>query len=222
MRQCILLLIVSFFSVNSFASVALGLLKDPEFSDWQVKSFAGETQYSLTVHKTRLARKASSVNTASGLFIKRRIDLKKRPYLHWSWLVETPLPALDEHSQSGDDYAARVYVIVGSPIFFWNTKTLSYVWSSSQEKGKIWDNAYAGARVKMIAARGIGDQVGQWREESRNVYEDLIASFGDKGSDQANLEAYRYISVIAIMTDTDDSAGQSEAYYGEIFFKANQ
>jgi hypothetical protein len=38
--------------------------------------------------------------------------------------------------------------------------------------------------------------------EKRNVYQDLIDTFGDQGSEKANLKAYNYI---AIMTDTDNS-----------------
>lgn len=211
-----MLLLSGWMSFNSIAGENLALLD--EASPWKSKLFVGETQYDRTVHKDKEALRASSKQSASGLFLQRRIDLNDTPYLNWSWLVETPLPPLNEATKEGDDYAARIYVVIGNPIFMWSTKTLTYVWSSSQPKGEFWDNAYTGPRVKMIAVRGDGDPIGQWHNERRNVYQDLITHFGDLGSEQENLQAYRYIDIIAIMTDTDDSAGFSEAYYGNISF----
>jgi hypothetical protein len=48
----------------------------------------------------------------------------------------------------------------------------------------------------------------------------LIDIFGDQGSEQANQKAYKYIDIIAIMTDTDNSGKQAESYYGDIVFSA--
>jgi len=50
------------------------------------------------------------------------------------------------------------------------------------------------------------------------VFQDLIDYFGDKGSEDANLRAYRYIDMVAIMTDTDNSGSEAESYYGDIVF----
>jgi hypothetical protein len=46
----------------------------------------------------------------------------------------------------------------------------------------------------------------------------LIDVFGDKGSQEANQKTYRYIDIIAIMTDTDNSEKEAESYYGDIEF----
>jgi hypothetical protein len=102
----------------------------------------------------------------------------------------------------------------------WKTKSLNYVWSSNQDKDLVWDNAFAGSSVKMMSVRGKEAQQGQWYQEKRNVYQDLIDIFGDKGSEQANQKAYQYIDIIAIMTDTDNSGKQAESYYGDIVFSA--
>ncbi|MFT5550449.1 MAG: hypothetical protein ACI9CO_002382, partial [Candidatus Azotimanducaceae bacterium] len=53
-----------------------------------------------------------------------------------------------------------------------------------------------------------------------NVYQDLINTLGDKGSKEANREAYQYIDIVAIMTDTDNSGKDAESYYGDIVFSA--
>lgn len=118
----------------------------------------------------------------------------------------------------GDDFVARVYVVLNGGLFFWDTKALNYVWSSQQVQGATWDNPYAGEAVKMVAIRGEEDSVNQWFSEKRNVFLDLIQYFGDKGSSQANQKAYRYIDATVIMTDTDNTGGFAEAYYGDIVF----
>lgn len=70
----------------------------------------------------------------------------------------------------------------------------------------------------MFAVKGKSAHTNQWYDEKRNVYKDLIAAFGDRGSHQANKDRYRYIDAIAIMTDTDNSGAKVTAWYGEIFF----
>ena len=207
-------------SASASATIDLTSWQQNGFAGWDSKSFVDETSYHITSHKNRTALKAVSDNAASGLVLERRIDLLNTPYINWSWLIEKTLPNLQEQSKAGDDYAARVYVVIDGGLIFWNTKSLSYVWSSSQEKEQVWDNAYAGANVQMVSVRGKGDNVGQWYDEKRNVYKDLIKYFGDQGSEGANQKSYRYIDVVAIMTDTDNSGGTAESYYGDIFFSA--
>ena len=84
----------------------------------------------------------------------------------------------------------------------------------------VWNNPFAGSSVKMMAVRGKETKTGKWYEERRNVFTDLIDAFGDKGSATANRKAYRYIDIIAIMTDTDNSGKNTQSYYGDIFFTA--
>jgi len=150
--------------------------------------------------------------------LKNKIDLTITPYINWSWLVEKTLHGLNERSKSGDDFVARIYVVIDGGFMVWKTKSLNYVWSSNQDKGLVWDNPFAGSSVKMMSIQGKGSQTGKWYEEKRNVYQDLIDTFGDQGSEEANLEAYNYIDIIAIMTDTDNSGKKAESYYGDIVF----
>ena len=203
-------------SVN--ASINLTALDDHGFQQWKPKVFSGESIYTIAEYKGRLALKALSDNSASGLVLKKKIDLTITPYISWSWLVEKTLGRLDERSKSGDDFAARIYLVIDGGLMIWKTKSLSYVWSSNQNKGLVWDNAFAGPSVKMLSIRGKKSKKGSWYEEKRNVYNDLVNTFGDKGSEQANRKAYKYIDVIAIMTDTDNSGKSAESYYGDITF----
>ncbi len=202
------------------ASTNIPSLAIEGINKWQPEVFSGETVYTMGHYKERMSLQAISDNSASGLVLKKRIDLTKTPYINWSWLIENKLFRLDERSESGDDFVARIYMVVDGGLLFWQTKSLNYVWSSNQDKGMIWDNPFAGSSVKIMSIRGRKSKIGKWYEEKRHVYKDFIKAFGDKGSEAANLKAYKYIDVVAIMTDTDNSGKEAESYYGDITFSA--
>ncbi|GGQ18866.1 DUF3047 domain-containing protein [Shewanella litoralis] len=218
MCKWIFVLLSFLLCVSAQAVTNLTALSEQGIEQWQAKEFSGKSIYSVEQYKGQMALKAISQNSASGLVLEKKIDLIATPYLNWSWLVEQTLSPLDERSKAGDDFVARVYVVIDGGFMVWNTKSLNYVWSSNQDKGLVWNNAFAGSSVKMMSVRGQQSQRGQWYEEQRNVYQDLIDTFGDKGSQKANRKAYQYIDIIAIMTDTDNSGKDAETYYGDLFF----
>lgn len=218
MLRWFILLISVIVCLNVNATINLTSLSEKGIDKWHPKVFSGKSIYSIVEYKGRLALKALSHNAASGLVLERQIDLMVTPYLNWSWLVEKQLLQLNERSKKGDDFVARIYVVIDGGFMVWNTKSLNYVWSSNQDQGLVWDNAFAGSRVKMLSIRGQEAQKGRWYPQKRNVYQDLIETFGDKGSDTANRKAYQYIDIIAIMTDTDNSGQQAESYYADIIF----
>ncbi|WEM44346.1 DUF3047 domain-containing protein (plasmid) [Photobacterium sp. DA100] len=189
-----------------------------DISSWKVRHFQGRTHYSQVRLDNQRVLKATSSNSATILSKPIRIDLEETPYLNWSWRIENQLEGINETTKDGDDYAARVYLAIGSNWLTSTSKAINYVWSSNQPRFSRWSNAFAGERVQMIAIRGSSDSISKWQNEKRNVYQDFINAFGDKGSEQANREAYRYINGIAIMTDTDNSGQAVTAYYGNIFF----
>ena len=208
------------FSSFSFSQTYIAKFENESLDDWDEKSFVDQTQYQIIQEGSTHVLKATAKQSASGIGKEKTIDLFKTPYINWSWKIENYLKGINEQSKSGDDYVARIYMVKSGGFFIWRTLALNYVWSSNQESGSIWDNAYAGKNARMLALRSSSDPLNTWVQEKRNVYEDMIHLFGDKGSKAANEEAYRYIDVVAIMTDTDDSKGEANAYYGDIFFTA--
>jgi hypothetical protein len=217
----LLLFLLCLGSIQASADINLTSIGEGGILAWEKEVFDGETIYETSVLGGTPALKATSNDAASGLLLKQPIDLLETPYLNWSWLITQYLPFTDERAKAGDDFAARVYVVIEGGFFVWNTKSVTYVWSSSQETGESWGNPFAESNVKMISVRGKDDNLNQWYHEKRNVYQDLIAMFGDKGSDEANLKAYRYIDVVALMTDTDNSGASAESYYGDILFSSD-
>jgi len=176
---------------------------------WEEKSFEGNTRYQKVSLGDKTALQATSEDSASGMFRKQRIDLNAFPTLTWQWRLEKGLSDLNEESKAGDDFAARVYVVVSDGWFFWQTRTLNYVWSSRVPDKQSWPNPYAPDNAVMLPLRTRRDAKGVWYSEVRNVQQDLKRYLG---------KHYDEIEAVAIMTDTDDSGGSATAYYGDIYF----
>ncbi len=224
MRNSIIFLGLLSFFYNVYGSqsvIDLPAFDEKEIDYWDPKIFSGTTEYLTLVSDKKNVLKAKSEGSASGLMYREKIDLLKTPYINWSWQIKKKLPELNEQVKSGDDYVARIYVVVGGGFFSWDTKALNYVWSSGKEAERVWDNAYTGSNVKMLSVRTNASQLDTWYNEKRNVYQDMIRYFGDKGSPKANQKAYQYIDIIALMTDTDNSQLSAETLYGPISFSAD-
>jgi hypothetical protein len=172
---------------------------------WKTRSFAGQTKYAVEHDGTRFCIKATSTAAASGLFHEIDYDPKELPVLRWSWKIKHVLTKGDERTKSGDDYAARVYVVFPS-FFFWNTKALNYIWANKLPKGEALPNAFT-ANAVMIAVESGNERAGQWLNEERNIYEDFKKHFK---TDPPRVGA------IAIMTDTDNTGESATAWYGPI------
>jgi Protein of unknown function (DUF3047) len=191
--------------------ILIGNFSAGALTGWKAKEFKGQTQYQLTKIDGVQALKADSDAAASGLFHEQRIDLEKTPVMNWRWRIENRLGNIDEQSKSGDDFAARVYVVVSGGLVFWNTKAINYVWSSTSPKDKTWPNPFAGDHAVMVAVRSSSDSTGTWYTEKRNIRDDFKKLTG---------EDMPYIDAVAIMTDTDNAKGKATAYYGDIYFTA--
>ncbi len=189
--------------------VPLGEFSRNRLDGWERKSFKGETRYQLQTLDGIVVLKADSHASGSGLFKEQRIDLEQTPFLNWSWRISNRLSGLNEQSKAGDDYAARIYVIINGGLAFWQTKAINYVWVGNTAKDTVWPNAFAGDHAMMVAVRGPEAALNVWHSEKRNVRADLKKLFG---------EDLHMIDGVALMTDTDNSNGQVSAFYGDIWF----
>lgn len=187
---------------------SIPLLDLPSLKGWEENSFSGTTRYEVTTLDGLPALMASSDKSASGLVFKKTIDLKQTPYLNWSWRISKVLQNVDEHSKSGDDYAARIYVVISGGLFFWRTRALNYVWSSNQDIGAVWPNAFTD-NATLVAVRNAGSPMNEWVTEKRNIREDIKRYL--------NLDV-DHVDAVAIMTDTDNSGQTATAYYRDIVF----
>lgn len=203
--------IVLFCATTSLRAEDVVLLKDGDLMGWDTETFAGETTYSSIVLDDEKVIRAQSQSAASGKFRKISVNLKETPYLNWRWRVENYLTGNDEKTKAGDDYPARLYVIVSGGLLFWKTRALNYVWSSRNKAGEQWPNAFT-SNAQMVVVRDPTSPLNQWQTEKRNVRDDFRKLFG---IDITKIDA------VAFMTDTDNTKQSATAHYGEIYFSAD-
>ncbi|MDP2380358.1 MAG: DUF3047 domain-containing protein [Pseudohongiella sp.] len=181
-----------------------------DFRIWESRSFSGETLYLPTFENGDPILNATAAGTASAFYRQGKINLQQTPCLHWRWRINATAPVqLDEQSKTGDDYAARVYVVRSGGLMFWRAKTINYVWSANQPLGTRWPNAYAGSNAQMWALDTGNQFADQWQWHSRDIQQDWQQAFG---------EPIRELDGIAIMTDGDDSGSQLSAAYATLRF----
>jgi hypothetical protein len=145
---------------------------------WQAKMFKGRTDYRVVREATGNVLQAESHGVASALILKQQIDLQKFPVLSWRWKVQNVLVKGDARSKAGDDYAARVYVVFPH-WFFPKTRAINYIWANKLPPGTVVPNAFTSKAI-MIALESGEEHVGKWMFESRNVYADYRAIFGEE------------------------------------------
>lgn len=191
-------------------TLTVGAFSSEGLNNWSRHSFHGETSYSAVIRDGRQVIRAESSGSASILFRELRIDLEKTPYLNWSWLVEGVIPGLDERTKSGDDYPARIYIVANDGLLPWQSKAVNYVWAGKLPKETRWKSAFTDNSL-MIAVRSGDSEKNSWVREKRNVKADFQLFLG---------KTIRYIDMIALMSDSDNSGASVSAEYGDIFFSS--
>lgn len=213
--RCTVALGVLFTSVAVGAApltVTVGNFASGDKSGWEEQEFKGKVNYSVVkVGNGAHALEARSSGTASGLHKKVSVDLEKTPYINWTWRVTNTLKGVDETTKKGDDYPARIYVILSGGLLFWKTQALNYVWSSTERPTDAsWPNAYTSS-VVMLAVDSGNSKAGTWVTHKRNLREDLKRQLG---------KDVKHVDAIAVMSDTDNSGQSTTAYYGNIFMSS--
>jgi hypothetical protein len=189
----------------------LGKFSAGDLTGWKNEFFKGKTIYTLIREEGRSVLMAQSEKAASGLILKVKISAREFPILRWSWKIGHTLKKEDAFHKSGDDFAARIYVVFPR-IFFWQTRAIIYVWSSKLPKGSDVPSPYTSKAI-IVAVESGDEKVGQWVNEERNYYEDYRKLFSEEPP---------MLGAVAIMTDTDDTGDAVTAYYGDIFLKSTK
>jgi hypothetical protein len=200
------------FANPATGDVFVGRFSQGSLSGWNGRSFKGETRYELVRDSELDATvvSAHSDGAASGLYREITIDLTKTPYLNWSWKVTAIFPDIDEKTKIGDDFPARIYVVVRRGLLGTGSLALNYIWASRHPTGSDWPSPYTN-QVRMVAADSGERRLGSWAHHKRDLRQDLKRIFGDE---------IKQIDAVAIMTDTDDHKGRAQTYYGDVWFSA--
>jgi hypothetical protein len=214
-------------AVGKFSTEQPGEVLPSGWRVWQLSGLKRPTEYRLVDHEGRTVVLARSRAGASGLVFPLSLDLKEYPYLHWHWNVPALIHRADNTRRATEDSPARIVIAFDGdrsklPIeerifadqFKLFTKQefpyalLMYIWENRAPVGSVIDNLHT-SRIKMIVADSGETNLGTWREETRNVYEDYRRAFGEEPG---------RIRSVAIMTDSDNTGEDAEAYYGDIAF----
>lgn len=206
------LALVSPVVLTGAAGIAAGPLLIDDFgkglsAGWEKKVFKGETAYRPVLEEGRPAVRAESRGSASALVYRVSLDPKSYPRLSWSWKIVRTIASGDERTKAGDDYAARVYVVFPSALF-WRTRAVNYIWANRLPRGTFLANAFTGNAVMVAVESGNGN-AGRWIEEERDLAGDYRRAFGEDPPG---------IGAVAIMTDTDNTGEEAVAWYGAIRF----
>ena len=191
--------------------VVVGNFSNNDLSGWKERSFEGNTQYTLVEKEGQTSLHADAQQSASALYKKIKVNIQEYPYLNWSWKANSKYASLDEQNKPGDDYVARVYVVVKRGVLPWKTYALNYVWSSNENPDESWPNAFTKNAI-MIPVRSSRDADQVWWMEKVNVYEDL--------KQYLNFDV-KEVNGVAVMTDADNTELNASANYGEIYFSSD-
>lgn len=212
-----------------FSSAAPG----PTFpAGWTPQPLPGverENRFELIAGEGGSVLRVLSEHSASSLAVALRVDAAATPLLRWRWRVSRSVAGSDLRAKSGDDYAARVYVLfdlpaerlsIGDRLKISTARllygadipaaALCYVWGSAQAAGASGWNPYTD-RVRMIVVDSGNEHAGQWRDVVRDVAADFRAAFGDPVPP---------VSAVAVGADTDNTGERVEARFGDLRFEA--
>lgn len=214
-------------AIGRFSAAQPGDVLPSGWRVWQLSGLKRPTEYRLIDHEGRTVVFARARSSASGLVFPISIDPKEYPLLHWHWNVPALIHRADNTQRHLEDSPARIVIAFDGdksklPLeerlfadqFRLFTKQefpyalLMYIWENRAPVGSVIDNVHT-SRIKMIVADSGPANLGTWREQTRNLYEDYRRAFGEEPP---------RIRSVGIMTDSDNTGEDAEAYYGDISF----
>jgi hypothetical protein len=194
---------------------------------WVHQTFPGKRSSSYR-YERKDGRDTLHVNAASSASMLRqtvRVEPNQLGQLRFSWMVPSLIEAADLSQRDGDDSPVRVVLafegdrtrfsakdaalselselLTGEPLPF---ATLMYVWSNHRPAGTVVVNPRTGRIRKLVMESGPG-RLSQWLDYERDVRADFVKVFG---------EAPGALLAIGIMTDTDNTQSQAQAWYGPV------
>ncbi len=190
-----------------------------------------KTVYKLVDQDGTKVLEAASEKSFSALTHAVDIDPNTHPVIHFRWKVDGFPNGSDLKKRSGDDFAARVYVLfdydTSKLSFSARTKirvarsiwgdavpaaALNYVWDAKYPAGTTAWNAFTD-RARMIVVESGDTHKGQWVSVTRNVAQDFKAAFGGEAPGYLP-----HIIGVAVATDSDNTQSTASATYGDITF----
>lgn len=188
-------------------------------------SFKNSTEYMLVVEDNTVVLRAMAHNSASLLGLQTDFDPHQFPMLSWRWKVAQGIPSANTADQAKEDAPVRVMVAFAGDVSKLPFKdrfaasaaqtisgqalpyaTLMYVWGSKVALDSITVSSRS-SRIRMIAVAVDEQGIGAWHSYKRNLVEDFKRAFAEEPGNVASIQ---------IMTDTDNTGADAQAYYGDV------
>lgn len=166
---------------------------------------------------------------ASGLRQLLDVDPAQQPFVSWRWRVLDLIVSADNQDRYAEDSPVRLMLffdgdkktlpfkeqvlmdtaklLTGQDLPY---ATLMYIWENRLPVGTILPNAFTSQVKLLVAGSGPDRRLGRWKQFERNYVDDYRRAFGNAPG--------RLVGV-GIMTDTDNTGENIEAYYGDIELK---
>lgn len=185
------------------------------------------TQYTLVDDAGVVVLHAHAVGAASGLAQFAKFDIRGAPVVEWRWKVGSLIEGADNHVGAKEDSPVRLMFafagdrsrlpLVDRTVFYLAEKLsgrelpyalLQYVWANTIPVGTVLDNPYT-RRVRMLVVASGPAGVGKWQTLTRNLLDDFRHAFHEEPG---------LLTGVGVLTDTDNTGGSVEAWYGDIRF----
>ncbi len=138
-----------------------------------------------------------------------KLRVQQHPFFSWRWKTSRVLQKADARKKSGDDFAARLYVLFARRSWLPGAmRVLVYVWDNQLPVGTLLPNSWAPAKEKMIVLQSGDEKIGSWIEERRDVYRDFKRAFPD--------EEPGPVRAVTIACDTDQTGEVTTLYFDDL------
>lgn len=226
-------------AVRSPATVEAAMSAVPPFSDavaggplpagWHpylLRPDRIKTVYSIARRDGRNTLHAVADSASSGLSVQVDIDPQLRPWLRWSWRVDTVHEEASVAEDITEDTPARIVVAFAGDLeelslrdrmFYEQVElftgnvlpyaTLTYVWDGRLPVGSVMPYVHS-KRIQFDVVESGASRAGRWLHYERNLVEDYRRVFG--------APPRGHVTSVGVLTDSDDLKNHAEAWYGDI------
>ena len=194
---------------------------------WEAVDLPGKlrTAFRYAAHQGRPSLEAQSQGSASMLRQRLNIAPTQLGQLQFEWQVARLIDGADMTQRDTEDSPVRLILafdgdrsrfsarnamlseltlsLTGEPMPY---AVLMYVWSNQQPVGTVITNPRTDRIRKLVVESG-PQGLQQWRRYERDVRADFVQAFGEPPGT---------LQSIAIMTDSDNTQSQAQAWYGPI------
>ena len=194
---------------------------------WEVVRIPGKvaTQYSVVRLSNRRSLMASASSSASMLRKDLRIEPAQLNELSFSWQIQKLIDGADMALRDQDDSPVRLvlafdgdrsqfspknamlselsHALSGRPMPY---ATLMYVWCNQRPVDSVIQNPRTD-RIRKIVVESGAVRLNQWITYERNIRADYEKAFGEPPG---------ALIGIGLMTDSDNTRSQAQAWYGPI------